>query len=305
VDAVLDAAADVLGTDAHEGGTPRERLRRAVQVAPKLLEHVQAQQQRAEQHAHALHETVVRLRAEASRVVETASRCAQTRAQEADERAAASARLDAQIEAYPTRHAQAQAAWAQLCEVDPALGPDYVQHRPTPQEFEVYVRSLEQIGARQALADARLLARWVEASRRGEAPVGGDLAARLRACAHVVSATHEQAGAASFTATYGVFDVVIVDGAARATLPDLLMPALLGRRVVFVGDDRRLGGEPYYGLRDGGDHCEARSEAGDPRLRQNVFAERFAQTLASEHEAVAASVNSQDVSGRRTFTMSA
>lgn len=61
--------------------------------------------------------------------------------------------------------------------------------------------------------------------------------------ANVVGATCNESGKTEFTtsgAINPVFDLAIVDEVSKATPPEMLLPMLLGRRVMLVGDHRQL-----------------------------------------------------------------
>jgi len=59
--------------------------------------------------------------------------------------------------------------------------------------------------------------------------------------ANVVGATCTRSGAKSFIRRYGDFDLVIVDEVSKATPTELLIPLILGKKVVLVGDHKQLG----------------------------------------------------------------
>ncbi len=62
--------------------------------------------------------------------------------------------------------------------------------------------------------------------------------------ANVVGATCYYTGRKKFYEEYGEFDYVVIDEVSKATAPELLMPMLLGNKVVLVGDHRQL--PPMY-----------------------------------------------------------
>jgi len=59
--------------------------------------------------------------------------------------------------------------------------------------------------------------------------------------ANVIGATCTRSGAKSFVRRYGEFDMVIVDEVSKATPTELLIPLLLGKKIVLVGDHKQLG----------------------------------------------------------------
>lgn len=58
--------------------------------------------------------------------------------------------------------------------------------------------------------------------------------------ANVVGITCVQAGAKHFKSRYGHFDLVIVDEVSTATPPELLLPSLMGDKIVLIGDTMQL-----------------------------------------------------------------
>lgn len=57
---------------------------------------------------------------------------------------------------------------------------------------------------------------------------------------NVVGITCMKAAKWSFTQKFGKFDVVIIDEVSKSTPPELLIPALKGKKVVMIGDYRQL-----------------------------------------------------------------
>ncbi|MFM6278612.1 MAG: DEAD/DEAH box helicase, partial [Dolichospermum sp.] len=58
--------------------------------------------------------------------------------------------------------------------------------------------------------------------------------------ANVVGITCVQAANYSFSEEFQSFDVVIIDEVSKCTPPELLIPALKGKKLVMVGDHRQL-----------------------------------------------------------------
>lgn len=87
-----------------------------------------------------------------------------------------------------------------------------------------------------------ILSQWLERLSR---PTDADLAEFeevYRKQANVLGMTCNEAGKIQFwgSAFFKPFDLVIVDEVSKATLPELLMPMLLGKRIILVGDHRQL-----------------------------------------------------------------
>jgi len=59
--------------------------------------------------------------------------------------------------------------------------------------------------------------------------------------ANVIGATCTRSGAKSFVRRHGEFDLVIVDEVSKATPTELLIPLILGKKIVLVGDHKQLG----------------------------------------------------------------
>jgi len=85
---------------------------------------------------------------------------------------------------------------------------------------------------------------WVDRLRKGNAADNGEEMRKLyKRHANVIGATCNRTGRRDFyqsTELDPSFDLVVVDEVSKATPPELLMPLLLGRRSVLVGDHRQL-----------------------------------------------------------------
>lgn len=80
------------------------------------------------------------------------------------------------------------------------------------------------------------IARISEPSDHGAA----DLRRIYLANANVIGITCSQAAAPKFSSEFPEFDVVIIDEVSKCTPPELMMPALKGKKLVLVGDHRQL-----------------------------------------------------------------
>ena len=131
---------------------------------------------------------------------------------------------------------------------------------------------------------ARLLGDWVERLDAG-GEVGRELTAEFHRRANVVGVTCAHAGKKGFYEGAAEYDAVIVDEVSKATPTELLLPALLGKRVVLVGDHRQLA--PIFGQEASFE--EAAAELGvdgkgfKEALRSSLFKERY-EHLASLHD---------------------
>lgn len=108
----------------------------------------------------------------------------------------------------------------------------------------------------------------------------------FHACANVVGATCSVAGSQAFLKHHSRFDLVIVDEVSKATPIELLVPSILGARVVYVGDHKQL--PPYFGAdSESDDFVTVSNELGvdhkalEATLQRDLFRERFEQ-LSSE-----------------------
>ena len=85
---------------------------------------------------------------------------------------------------------------------------------------------------------------WVDRLRKGNAADNGEEMRKLyKRHANVIGATCNRTGRRDFyqsTEFDPSFEMVVVDEVSKATPPELLMPLLLGRRAVLVGDHRQL-----------------------------------------------------------------
>jgi DNA polymerase III delta prime subunit len=91
---------------------------------------------------------------------------------------------------------------------------------------------------------AALKRAWIDRLRNGNAADNGEEMRQLyKHHANVIGATCNRTGRKDFyqsTEFDPSFDLVVVDEVSKATPPELLMPLLLGRRSILVGDHRQL-----------------------------------------------------------------
>jgi hypothetical protein len=81
---------------------------------------------------------------------------------------------------------------------------------------------------------------WTDRIRNQDSKDHKDLRISYITNANVIGTTCSKAGQLSFCQEYGPFDMVIVDEVSKATPPELLLPMLLGKKVVLIGDDKQL-----------------------------------------------------------------
>lgn len=126
-------------------------------------------------------------------------------------------------------------------------------------------------------AEAVLLADWIARVEAGNADVSEQLQRAFDSAANVIGVTCSLAGDRRFCERYSAFDMVIVDEVSKATPTELLLPCMLGERVVLVGDHRQL--PPIFGEEDS--FAGAAATLGistsdiEQTLTRSLFGERF------------------------------
>ncbi|MEG4273354.1 MULTISPECIES: AAA domain-containing protein [unclassified Microcoleus] len=81
---------------------------------------------------------------------------------------------------------------------------------------------------------------WIEKLRNPSEKDRNDLKQIYIDNANVIGITCVQAASFDFTKNFPSFDAVIIDEVSKCTPPELLIPALKGRKLVLVGDHRQL-----------------------------------------------------------------
>ncbi len=81
---------------------------------------------------------------------------------------------------------------------------------------------------------------WIEKLRKPSERDRDDLRRIYLANSNVVGITCVQAASWDFSEEFKYFDVVIIDEVSKCTPPELLIPALKGKKLVMVGDHRQL-----------------------------------------------------------------
>lgn len=85
-----------------------------------------------------------------------------------------------------------------------------------------------------------LVGDWIDRLGSPSDQDAADLRTIYLANANVIGITCSQAAAPYFSREFPEFDVVIVDEVSKCTPPELMMPALKGKKLVLVGDHRQL-----------------------------------------------------------------
>ncbi len=99
---------------------------------------------------------------------------------------------------------------------------------------------------------------------------------------NVVGATCSRSGSWEFRKRHGSFDLVIVDEVSKATPTELLIPCLLGKRIVLVGDHKQLGPTIMLNSKTRGDDLsfeDALRELDDTGSAQPVDVERIKSNI--------------------------
>ena len=81
---------------------------------------------------------------------------------------------------------------------------------------------------------------WIEKIKKPSEKDSNDLRKIYLDNANVIGITCVQAASRSFAEEFNSFDVVIIDEVSKCTPPEILIPALKGKKLVLVGDHRQL-----------------------------------------------------------------
>lgn len=86
----------------------------------------------------------------------------------------------------------------------------------------------------------KLVSDWIDRLRTPSERDANDLRSIYIGNANVIGITCSQAATSHFSRDFPEFDVVIIDEVSKCTPPELMIPALKGKKVVLVGDHRQL-----------------------------------------------------------------
>ena len=111
--------------------------------------------------------------------------------------------------------------------------------RQIKMQFKAWRTELDKEGSYLNRYD-KLVSEWIDRLKKPSERDAADLQGIYLANANVVGITCSQAAAWNFTKEFPGFDVVIIDEVSKCTPPELLMPALKGKKIVLVGDHRQL-----------------------------------------------------------------
>jgi superfamily I DNA and/or RNA helicase len=132
-------------------------------------------------------------------------------------------------------------------------------------------------GNRNVIVKSKILEDWISAINSDNPEISQKLTEMFLRSANVVGATCTHAGNREFLKLYSEFDVVIVDEVSKATPTELLIPCLLGKKVILVGDHMQL--PPIFGedscFLEAAEMLEENKEELENKLKTSLFKERY------------------------------
>ncbi|XWK87441.1 MAG: AAA domain-containing protein [Phormidium sp.] len=115
--------------------------------------------------------------------------------------------------------------------------PDFL--RTVKAQFDAWQTELEKEEAYLSRYE-KLVQDWIQKLRNPSAQERTELRRTYIDNANVIGITCVQAAGYSFAREFNNFDVVIIDEVSKCTPPELLIPALKGKKLVLIGDNRQL-----------------------------------------------------------------
>lgn len=115
--------------------------------------------------------------------------------------------------------------------------PDFL--RTVKAQFDAWQTELEKEEAYLSRYE-KLVQDWIQKLRNPSAQDRTELRRTYIDNANVIGITCVQAAGYSFAREFNNFDVVIIDEVSKCTPPELLIPALKGKKLVLIGDYRQL-----------------------------------------------------------------
>ncbi len=115
--------------------------------------------------------------------------------------------------------------------------PDFL--RTVKAQFDAWQKELEKEEA-YLIRYEKLVQDWIQKLRNPSAQDRTELRRTYIDNANVIGITCVQAAGYSFVKEFNNFDVVIIDEVSKCTPPELLIPALKGKKLVLIGDYRQL-----------------------------------------------------------------
>lgn len=154
---------------------------------------------------------------------------------------------------------------------------------PAPETFTKYkdkiISSVGNQGKQKRLAaTAAILKDWISALNSDNPEISEGLTRLYKRNVNVVGATCIFTGNQKrFLEYYSEFDMVIVDEVSKATPTELLVPCLLGKKIILVGDHKQL--PPIFGeelcFNEAADNLGIHSGELEKQLKRCLFKERF------------------------------
>jgi methyl-accepting chemotaxis protein len=293
----------LLPADGGSGDSPLDRFistMEALSSAPERLSELREQvaQQRGEVR-RALRKTREKLRSLAQERRETI----EENNRRIERRRETIRSLKDEVQEIRARHAEARAVWEEICSTDPERSAQEVEERPSREWLDRYIEPLGNGEWERLATEKDIVDDWTDAIAEEDQQISEGLKTRFFRNANVVGATCARAGKDDFRNQYGIFDVVIVDEVSKATPTELLMPALLGKKVVLVGDHRQLA--PVFGHQSNfeaaADDLGMNEKDLQENLRRSLFKERF--EYFSEQENAREEPEGDGYAGRRTLML--
>jgi len=115
--------------------------------------------------------------------------------------------------------------------------PDFL--RTVKAQFDAWQKELEKEEAYLSRYE-NLVQDWIQKLRNPSAQDRTELRRTYIDNANVIGITCVQAAGYSFAREFNNFDVIIIDEVSKCTPPELLIPALKGKKLVLIGDYRQL-----------------------------------------------------------------
>jgi len=139
---------------------------------------------------------------------------------------------------------------------------------------------------------------WIEALNDTSESSIDDLKSLYLELVNVHGVTTAQSGSWHWYGEHATepFDVVIIDEISKATPPEIILPSLLGRKVIWVGDHRQLAPEfndPKKKTSEDEDTYDGENEDGKGRFRDMVTTALFERHFIGAHESLKSSLNVQ------------
>ena len=139
---------------------------------------------------------------------------------------------------------------------------------------------------------------WIEALNDTSESSIDDLKSLYLELVNVHGVTTAQSGSWHWYGEHATepFNVVIIDEISKATPPEIILPSLLGRKVIWVGDHRQLAPEfndPKKKTSEDEDTYDGENEDGKGRFRDMVTTALFERHFIGAHESLKSSLNVQ------------